>query len=169
MTGDSLGEVVLRDVRMSFDSFTLHRKGVIQEASRIPFFSTTFYMFFVYSMSQDCPNGLMSISVAPKLEVYVSTKQVGNSGSKPSLYPKFSCYIGSKLAVTLLVGCLFFISLSISHLTSQQHYLPTVFAVMDPYPVAVLSGRNLPDGTPVSDGERTYTNSCTIKVKLNTP
>lgn len=120
-------------------------------------------------MSQDCPNGLMSISVAPKLEVYVSTKQVGNSGSKPSLYPKFSCYIGSKLAVTLLVGCLFFISLSISHLTSQQHYLPTVFAVMDPYPVAVLSGRNLPDGTPVSDGERTYTNSCTIKVKLNTP
>ena len=46
----------------------------------------------------------------------------------------------------------------------MKHYLPTIYAIMDPDPLAVLSGRNLPDGALVPDGERTYTNSCTIKV-----
>ncbi|KAF9483512.1 WD40 repeat-like protein [Pholiota conissans] len=52
---------------------------------------------------------------------------------------------GSKLAVTFL------------------HYLPTIYAVSDPNPIAVLSGANLPDGTPNPPNERTYCNSCTMK------
>ncbi|KAI0081531.1 WD40 repeat-like protein [Panus rudis PR-1116 ss-1] len=52
---------------------------------------------------------------------------------------------GEKLAVTML------------------HYLPTIYALLDPFPIATCSGRNLPDGTPVPAGERTYSNSCTIK------
>lgn len=33
----------------------------------------------------------------------------------------------------------------------------------DPDPVAVLSGNNLPDGTPNPQGKRTYSNVCTMK------
>ncbi|KAJ6582810.1 WD40-repeat-containing domain protein [Mycena sp. CBHHK59/15] len=43
------------------------------------------------------------------------------------------------------------------------HYFPTIYALMDPHPVAVCSAPNLPDGTPVPPGERTYANSCTMK------
>ncbi|RDB14747.1 DDB1- and CUL4-associated factor 5 [Hypsizygus marmoreus] len=52
---------------------------------------------------------------------------------------------GTKLAVTML------------------HYYPTVYGLSDSNPLAVCSGRNLPDGTPVSTNERSYSNSCTIK------
>ncbi|KAF8073953.1 WD40 repeat-like protein [Lyophyllum atratum] len=52
---------------------------------------------------------------------------------------------GAKLAVTML------------------HYLPTIYGLSDPNPIAVCSGRNHPDGTPISPPERTYSNSCTIK------
>ncbi|KIJ62541.1 hypothetical protein HYDPIDRAFT_30150 [Hydnomerulius pinastri MD-312] len=52
---------------------------------------------------------------------------------------------GSKLAVTML------------------HWYPTIYALSDPHPLAVLSGRNKPDGTPLPPGERTYCNSCTMK------
>ncbi|TFK70950.1 WD40 repeat-like protein [Pluteus cervinus] len=52
---------------------------------------------------------------------------------------------GSKLAVTML------------------HYLPTIYALTDPHPIATCSGVNLPDGTPVLPPERTYSNSCTMK------
>ncbi|KAH8114456.1 WD40 repeat-like protein [Phellopilus nigrolimitatus] len=52
---------------------------------------------------------------------------------------------GNKLAVTFL------------------HFFPTIYSTADPYPLAVCTGRNLPDGTPVPEGERTYSNSCTIK------
>ncbi|KAF8133718.1 WD40 repeat-like protein [Boletus edulis] len=52
---------------------------------------------------------------------------------------------GSKLAVTML------------------HWFPTIYTVSDPHPVAVLTGKNDPDGSPVNFGERTYSNSCTMK------
>ncbi|KAJ7274164.1 WD40 repeat-like protein [Mycena rebaudengoi] len=52
---------------------------------------------------------------------------------------------GSQLSVTML------------------HYLPTIYSLMDPHPVAVCSGQNLPSGTPVPAGETTYSNSCTMK------
>jgi len=52
---------------------------------------------------------------------------------------------GSKLAVTML------------------HWFPTIYAVSDPHPLAVLTGKNNPDGSPVNFGERTYSNSCTMK------
>ncbi|KAJ6611391.1 WD40-repeat-containing domain protein, partial [Mycena sp. CBHHK59/15] len=51
-----------------------------------------------------------------------------------------------------------------SHLAvTMLHYFPTIYALMDPHPVAVCSAPNLPDGTPVPPGERTYANSCTMK------
>ncbi|KAF8895628.1 WD40-repeat-containing domain protein [Infundibulicybe gibba] len=46
---------------------------------------------------------------------------------------------------------------------TMQHYLPTLYALTDPQPVAICSGRNLPDGTPVSAADTTYSNSCTMK------
>ncbi|KAG5734664.1 DDB1- and CUL4-associated factor 5, partial [Termitomyces sp. T112] len=52
---------------------------------------------------------------------------------------------GSKLAVVML------------------NFLPTIYGLSDPIPLAVCSGKNHPDGTPVLPPERTYSNSCTIK------
>ncbi|KAJ3558005.1 hypothetical protein NM688_g1162 [Phlebia brevispora] len=52
---------------------------------------------------------------------------------------------GSKLAVTFL------------------SYYPTIYGLTDPIPLAICSGHNHPDGTPVLEGERTYVNSCTMK------
>ncbi|KAF8798922.1 WD40 repeat-like protein [Phlegmacium glaucopus] len=43
------------------------------------------------------------------------------------------------------------------------HYLPTIYALSDPNPLAVLSGTKLPDGTPNPPSQRTYSNSCTMK------
>ncbi|KAI0661984.1 WD40 repeat-like protein [Cubamyces menziesii] len=47
-------------------------------------------------------------------------------------------------------------------LTMLHHY-PTLYALNDPFPIAMFSGRHLPDGTPVPPGERTWSNSCTMK------
>ncbi|KIK92955.1 hypothetical protein PAXRUDRAFT_829466 [Paxillus rubicundulus Ve08.2h10] len=52
---------------------------------------------------------------------------------------------GRKLAVTML------------------HWFPTIYALSDPHPLAVLTGHNNPDGTPVTPGKRTYSNSTTMK------
>ncbi|KAH7885436.1 WD40 repeat-like protein [Phlebopus sp. FC_14] len=52
---------------------------------------------------------------------------------------------GSKLAVTML------------------HWFPTIYALSDPHPLAVCTGHNNPDGTPVLHGEKSYSNSCTMK------
>lgn len=52
---------------------------------------------------------------------------------------------GSKLAVTFL------------------HYFPTIYALSDPHPLAICTGRNAPDSTPIDPSQRTYTNSCTMK------
>ncbi|KAF5340637.1 hypothetical protein D9611_007483 [Ephemerocybe angulata] len=52
---------------------------------------------------------------------------------------------GERLALTLL------------------HYLPTIYTISDPNPIATCSGECLPDGSKVSEGQRTYVNSCTMK------
>ncbi|KAH9966814.1 WD40-repeat-containing domain protein [Russula dissimulans] len=52
---------------------------------------------------------------------------------------------GTKLGVTLL------------------RWLPTIYSLSDPYPVAVCSGRNLPDGTPSPTGARTFSDHATMK------
>jgi len=52
---------------------------------------------------------------------------------------------GSKLAVTMLF------------------HRPTIYSLMDPRPLATCSGTNAPDGTPIPEGKRTYSNCCTIK------
>ncbi|KIL68001.1 hypothetical protein M378DRAFT_191493 [Amanita muscaria Koide BX008] len=52
---------------------------------------------------------------------------------------------GSKLAVTFL------------------HYYPTVYSLSDPNPVAVLTAKQLPNGSFVPPTEKTYSNSCTMK------
>ncbi|KAJ7163479.1 WD40 repeat-like protein, partial [Mycena crocata] len=46
---------------------------------------------------------------------------------------------------------------------TMLHYSPTIYALTDPDPVAVCSAENHPDGTPISSGERTYGNACTMK------
>ncbi|KAG6329968.1 hypothetical protein ID866_9122 [Astraeus odoratus] len=52
---------------------------------------------------------------------------------------------GTRLAVTML------------------HWYPTIYTLSDPHPLAICTGRNNPNGTPVAAGERTYSNSCTMK------
>lgn len=52
---------------------------------------------------------------------------------------------------------------------SSQHYLPTIYALNDAFPLAVCSGNNLPDGTPASPDDGKYANSCTIKVCVSSP
>ncbi|KAF8195596.1 WD40 repeat-like protein [Pholiota molesta] len=77
-----------------------------------------------------------------------NTKLTKNSAPRPC-NPEASSITfdkdGTRLAVTFL------------------HYLPTIYALSDPNPVAVLSGANLPDGTPNPPNQRTYSNSCTMK------
>ncbi|KAJ7741331.1 WD40 repeat-like protein [Mycena metata] len=46
---------------------------------------------------------------------------------------------------------------------TMLHYFPTIYALMDPDPVAVCSAANLPNGTPVPPEQRTYANACTMK------
>ncbi|KAG8932640.1 hypothetical protein FRC02_000816 [Tulasnella sp. 418] len=46
--------------------------------------------------------------------------------------------------------------------TFLQH-LPTIYSINDPYPVATVSGKHLPDGSSIPVGERTYNNSSTTK------
>ncbi|KAI5985700.1 WD40 repeat-like protein [Pisolithus marmoratus] len=43
------------------------------------------------------------------------------------------------------------------------HWYPTIYALSDPFPLAICTGRNGPDGNLVPAGERTYSNSCTMK------
>ncbi|KAI0917455.1 hypothetical protein AcV5_007938 [Taiwanofungus camphoratus] len=43
------------------------------------------------------------------------------------------------------------------------HYFPTIYSIPDIHPIAICSGRKLPDGSSIPVGERTYSNSCTIK------
>ncbi|KAF9262873.1 WD40 repeat-like protein [Marasmius fiardii PR-910] len=47
---------------------------------------------------------------------------------------------------------------------TMLHYYPTIYGISDPNPVAICTGRNSPDGTPVpTASERSYSNSCTMK------
>ncbi|KAI6020658.1 WD40 repeat-like protein [Pisolithus microcarpus] len=46
---------------------------------------------------------------------------------------------------------------------TMLHWYPTIYALPDPYPLAICTGRNGPDGNPAPAGERTYSNSCTMK------
>jgi WD repeat-containing protein 22 len=48
---------------------------------------------------------------------------------------------------------------------SNQHWLPTIYSLSDPYPVAICSGRNLPDGSPSPPDARTFSDSTTMKVR----
>ncbi|KAG8905300.1 hypothetical protein FRB99_000273 [Tulasnella sp. 403] len=47
-------------------------------------------------------------------------------------------------------------------ITFMGHY-PTIYSPNDPYPLAYCTGRTLPDGSPIPSGERTYSNSATMK------
>ncbi|KAH7915613.1 WD40 repeat-like protein [Hygrophoropsis aurantiaca] len=49
--------------------------------------------------------------------------------------------------------------------TNMLHYFPTIYSLSDPNPLAVCNGKNHPDGGAVcpTPGERTYSNSCTMK------
>ncbi|KAH9065241.1 WD40 repeat-like protein [Lactarius vividus] len=47
--------------------------------------------------------------------------------------------------------------------TSIKHWLPTMYSLTDPYPIAVCSGRNLPDGSPSPEEARTFSDSTTMK------
>ena len=49
----------------------------------------------------------------------------------------------------------------------SQHYHPTIYSLSDPNPIAFLSGNQLPNGMAVPAVERTYSNSCTMKVSFS--
>lgn len=43
------------------------------------------------------------------------------------------------------------------------NFYPTLYALNDPHPIAICKATVLPDGNPIPDGERAYSNGCTIK------
>lgn len=51
----------------------------------------------------------------------------------------------------------------------MQQYYPVIYGLNDPHPLAVCTGRNLPDGSPVPPGERSYCNVSTMKVTFSEP
>lgn len=57
-----------------------------------------------------------------------------------------------------------FLRTEVADVVITQDFYPTIYALNDAHPIAVCKGSLLPDGSPIPDGERTYTNSCTIKV-----
>ncbi|KAG6883817.1 hypothetical protein C0992_007701 [Termitomyces sp. T32_za158] len=69
------------------------------------------------------------------------------------------------MGVNSLWSCLYDsnTALALPSLNHFQNFLPTIYALSDAIPLAVCSGKNHPDGTPVLPPERTYSNSCTIK------
>ncbi|KAJ3534353.1 hypothetical protein NMY22_g6964 [Coprinellus aureogranulatus] len=71
------------------------------------------------------------------------TKGKANNIAKPEISSICFDREGERLSVTFL------------------HYLPTIYTVSDPNPIAVCSGAPL--NQPLPPGERTYMNSCTMK------
>lgn len=65
--------------------------------------------------------------------------------------------------MTMLVS---FYSLPNPHLLTigDKHYYPIIYALNDPEPLAICTGRNLPGGSPVPPEQRTYCNISTMKV-----
>ena len=53
-------------------------------------------------------------------------------------------------------------------LIQSKHFYPTIYAATDVAPLAICTGNFFPDGNPPPDGERTYCNNATIKVRLST-
>lgn len=44
------------------------------------------------------------------------------------------------------------------------NFFPTIYSLGDPAPLAICSGRRRPGGDDIPSGERTYVNTCTMKV-----
>ncbi|KAF7364852.1 WD40 repeat-like protein [Mycena venus] len=68
---------------------------------------------------------------------------------------------GTQLGVTMMVSKLCLPLRTEPHY--PKNYFPTIYSLTDADPVAVCSAANLPDGTPIPPGERTYANVCTMK------
>ncbi|OCH92640.1 WD40 repeat-like protein [Obba rivulosa] len=82
------------------------------------------------------------------VQTYVTTiskPSISSHMSNPEISSITFNTTGTKLAATML------------------HFLPTIYSINDPFPVATCSGKNLPDGTAAPQGEKTYSNSTTIK------
>ncbi|KAI0763562.1 WD40 repeat-like protein [Trametes elegans] len=81
------------------------------------------------------------------VQKYVTT--ISQQGKPNMAKPETSSLVfdreGRRLALTML------------------HTHPALYAVNDSYPIATFSGRYQPDGTPVPAGDRTWSNSCTMK------
>ncbi|KAI0365711.1 WD40 repeat-like protein [Pilatotrama ljubarskyi] len=88
-----------------------------------------------------------SVSVTTNIAQYVTA--IAKQGQACMARPETSSLVfdreGHRLALTML------------------HHYPTLYSLNDPYPIATFSGRHLPDGSPVPEGERTWSNSCTMK------
>jgi DDB1- and CUL4-associated factor 5 len=48
-------------------------------------------------------------------------------------------------------------------LTGSQHHYPTIYALSDPYPIAICTAERLPTGEPTPPTQRSYSNTCTTK------
>ncbi|KIM22012.1 hypothetical protein M408DRAFT_79690 [Serendipita vermifera MAFF 305830] len=47
--------------------------------------------------------------------------------------------------------------------TTNQHHYPTIYALSDPYPIALCTAERLPSGEPTPPTQRSYSNTCTTK------
>lgn len=75
-------------------------------------------------------------------------------------------FSGSKLAVTMRVWIILArVRIQFDAVISQNYY-PIIYSISDSRPLAICSAGYLPNGTPVPSDQRTYSNSCTIKVRF---
>lgn len=146
VTGDKAGNVCLRDVRMAFGPRgSRSKEGIVQRVSSWLLPRTVIYLLqYVTSLSKPSLSSLCQPEVGS-----LTFDSTGRSSISPSLAIALTSVAGSSFAVTFL------------------GYVPTIYSLADPYPVATCSGKYQPDGTPIPDGVRTYTNNCTIKVVLS--
>ncbi|KIY46733.1 WD40 repeat-like protein, partial [Fistulina hepatica ATCC 64428] len=69
---------------------------------------------------------------------------------------------GMRLAATVTV-CRFFPPDLVSRLNARQGFYPVIYPMNDDFPLAILTGTMLPDGTPPPPEEGRYANACTMK------
>ena len=156
----------LSDIRMAFGKTSPPSRGVIQQVSHnarlcgislipvvslLPKFLARITLHWLTQRLQVSP-GIARVSITPLLsliDIYCSNfvrHEISRDVSSEIIPARNIC---DKLIIL------------------QQH-LPTIYSTSDPYPVAILSGNRLPDGSPIPEGHRGYSNSSTLKVLLNT-
>ncbi|KAI8994199.1 WD40 repeat-like protein [Trametes punicea] len=150
------GRIILHDMRA--DSRRSHAQATLQQIA--PFSCVQYHPVMTQLFATSDTQGAvclrdMRMAFGPlsqrqhKGVVHKYVTAIAKQGQACMARPETSSLVfdrdGRRLALTML------------------HHYPTLYALNDPHPIAMFSGRHRPDGSPVPSGERTWSNSCTMK------